>query len=282
MKITVKTEGTLLDYLYQNLDIPKKRIKQYLTHGSIYVNNNKTTKYDYPLVIGMNIVIDTNNKQKKELPFQILLEDDNLLIINKPSGLQIFDKSKEKEKSLYHIVKDYLVEKHQNEKAFLIHSQEKETSGIVIFAKNQKIKNKLQGNWNEYVTLQEYVVVIDGILEPKENKITQYLQEDKLNNTKIVKAPNGKEAITEYKVMKENQKYSLLEIKTKTNYKGQIKLAFASIKHPIVGDIKYGNKKGNTSRLYLHANRLKFYYPIIKKEILIETSIPQEFKKIVK
>ena len=100
MKLVVKTEGELLDYLYNNLDMPKKRIKQYLTHGAIYVNNNKTTKYNYKVVPGMRIVIDTDSKGKAELPFDILFEDDHIIVVNKPSGLLTIATEKEKEKTL--------------------------------------------------------------------------------------------------------------------------------------------------------------------------------------
>ena len=100
MKLIAKKESLLLDYLTEELDMPKKRIKQYLTHGSIYVNNNKTTKYDTKLLPGMTIIIDTDQKNKKNLPFDILFEDDNLIAVNKPSGLLTIATSKEKEKTL--------------------------------------------------------------------------------------------------------------------------------------------------------------------------------------
>ena len=101
MKLTVKKDGELLDYLYNNLDIPKKRIKQYLTHGAIYVNNSRTTKYNYKLVAGMTINIDTDSKNKKTLPFEILFEDDHIIVVNKPSGLLTIATAKEKERTLY-------------------------------------------------------------------------------------------------------------------------------------------------------------------------------------
>ena len=100
MKLLVKKDGELLDYLYNNLDMPKKRIKQYLTHGSIYVNNNRVKQFDYKVITGMNIVIDTDNKNKKKLPFQILFEDDHIIVVNKPSGLLTIATNKEKEKTL--------------------------------------------------------------------------------------------------------------------------------------------------------------------------------------
>ncbi len=281
MKIIVKKDGELLNYLYENLDMPKKRIKQYLSHGAIYVNNNQTTKYNYPLVAGMNIVIQTENSQKKELPFDILLEDSHLLIINKPSGLPIFSTNKEKENSLFYIVKKYLLEKEKTSRPFLIQSLDKDASGIVIFSKDEKTKKKLQDNWKDYVTKQEFVAVVNGTLRKKEGQIRQYVKESKMNLLYICKENEGEEVIIDYKVLKENEMYSLLEINQQTNKKGQVRIALSSIKHPILGDQKYGDKHSAT-RLYLHANRIKFYYPEIKKEILIETAIPQELKRIVK
>jgi 23S rRNA pseudouridine1911/1915/1917 synthase len=280
MKLVVNKEGKLLDYLYNNLDMPKKRIKQYLTHGSIFVNNNKTTKYNYHLVPGMNIMIDTDNKSKKTLPFNILFEDDHIIVVNKPSGLLTIATNKEKEKTLYHIVREYLVSKDKNSRVFIVHRLDKDTSGIVVLAKDEKTKNKLQENWNEYVTLREYVAVVHGQLKEKEDKIVQLLKETKTNLVYVSRDKEGKEAITNYKVIKENDNYSMVSINIETGRKNQIRVAFQTLKHPIVGDKKYG-ERDNENRLYLHANRLKMYYPELKKDILFETPTPNEFKKIM-
>ena len=276
MKIIVKKDDTLLNYLYNNLDMPKKRIKQYLTHGSIYINNNKVTKYDYKVVTGMTINIDTSNK--KELPFDILFEDENIIVVNKPSGLLTIATSKEKEKTLYHMVRQYLVSKNKFSKVFIVHRLDKDTSGVVILAKNKKIKDKLQENWNDYVKLREYTAVVSGHPKKDEDTIIQNLSETKTNLVYVSK--NGKEAITSYKVIKKNNNYSMLSIKISTGRKNQIRVALASINNPILGDKKYGIKD-KFSRLYLHANRLKIYYPVIKKDILFETQVPVEFKKIM-
>ena len=281
MKLVVEKEDELLNYLYNHLDMPKKTIKQYLTHGSIFVNNNRTTKYNMKLLPGMNIVIDTNSKSKKTLPFDILFEDDHIIVVNKPSGLLTIATNKEKEKTLYHIVREYLVSKNKNAKVFIVHRLDKDTSGIVLFAKDEKTKNKLQENWNEYVSLREYIAVVHGTLKKKEDRIVEYLKETKTNLVYTTKKDDGKEAITNYKVLKENNQYSLVSIFLETGRKNQIRVAFQSLKNPIVGDKKYGDKNDLENRLYLHANRLKIYYPEIKKEILFETATPNEFKKIM-
>ena len=281
MKLVVNKESGLLDYLYNNVDMPKKRIKQYLTHGSIYVNNNKTTKYNYKLVPGMTVVIDTEGKNKKTLPFDILFEDDHIIVVNKPSGLLTIATNKEKEKTLYHIVRDYLISKDKNSRIFIVHRLDKDTSGVVVLAKDEKIKNKLQENWNEYVKLREYVAVVHGTLKKKEDRIVQSLKETKTNLVYVSRDNDGKEAITNYKVIKENGKYSMVSINIETGRKNQIRVAFQTLKNPIVGDKKYSDIKDNETRLFLHANRLKIFYPEIKKEILFETNTPSEFKKIM-
>ncbi len=281
MKLVVTKEGELLDYLYNNLDMPKKRIKQYLTHGAIYVNNNKTTKYNYRVIPGMSIVIDTENKNKKTLPFDILFEDDHIIVVNKPSGLLTIATAKEKEKTLYHIVRDYLINKNRNARVFIVHRLDKDTSGIVVLAKDEKTKNKLQENWNEYVTLREYVAVVHGKLNKPSDRIVQKLKETKTNLVYVSRDSEGKEAITNYNVVKENDNYSMVSINIETGRKNQIRVAFNTLRHPIVGDKKYSDIRDKETRLYLHANRLKMYYPEIRKEILFETQTPNEFKKIM-
>ena len=282
MKLVVKHDDSLLSYLYENLDMPKKRIKQYLTHGSIYINNNNITKYDYPVIKGMTIIIDTDNKNKKELPFEIVYEDDNIIVVNKPSGLLTIATNKEKEKTLYHIVSNYLKSKDKNAKVYIVHRLDKETSGIVLLAKNERIKNQLQENWHDYAKLREYVAVVEGTLKKKEGRIVQNLKETKTNLVYVAKKDDGKEAITNDKVIKENNNYSLVGINIETGRKNQIRVAFSTLNNPIVGDKKYGDIKSKEKRLYLHANRLKIYYPILKKDILFEVSNPPEFKNIMK
>ena len=193
MKLVVKKDSELLAYLYDNLDMPKKRIKQYLTHGAIYVNNNKVKQYNYHLVPGMNITIDTESKNKKTLPFEILFEDDHIIVVNKPSGLLTIATAKEKERTLYHIVREYLVSKDKFSKVFIVHRLDKDTSGIVIFAKDEKTKNQLQENWNEYVSLREYVAVVHGNLKEDTGRIVQNLMETKTNLVYVSRNNEGKE-----------------------------------------------------------------------------------------
>ena len=280
MKLVVNKNSELLEYLYEHLDMPKKRVKQYLVHGAVYVNEDRVTQYNYPLVAGMKIMIDTNSKNSRSLPFSIIFEDDYLLVVNKPSGLLTIATEKEKERTLYHIVRDYVVSKNPHGRIFIVHRLDKDTSGIVLFAKDEKTKNQLQENWNDYVSLREYTAIVCGHPKEESGQIVQYLKETKTNLVYVSPREEGKKAITNYSVLKTNDKYSMLKVTIETGRKNQIRVAFASKKMPILGDKKYG-EKSKVNRLYLHANRLKIYYPVIKKDILFETSIPTEFKKIM-
>lgn len=281
MKLVVNKNSELLEFLYERLDMPKKRVKQYLVHGAVYVNEERVTQYNYPLVAGQKITIDTNSKHLKNFPFSIIFEDDHLLVVNKPSGLLTIATEKERERTLYHIVRDYVLSKNPHGRIFIVHRLDKDTSGIVLFAKDEKTKNQLQENWNEYVSLREYTAIVSGHPKEESGQIVQYLKETKTNLVYVSRHEDGKKAITNYSVLKSNEKYSMLKVTIETGRRNQIRVAFASKKMPIVGDQKYGDKN-KVSRMYLHANRLRLYYPVIKKEILFETPIPNEFKKLMK
>lgn len=280
MKLVVNKDSELLEYLYEHLDMPKKRVKQYLVHGAVYVNEDRVTQYNYPLVAGMKIMIDTNSKNSKNLPFSIVFEDDHLLVVNKPSGLLTIATEKEKERTLYHIVRDYVVSKNPHGRIFIVHRLDRDTSGIVLFAKDEKTKNQLQENWNDYVSLREYTAIVCGHPKEESGQIVQYLKETKTNLVYVSPREDGKKAITNYSVLKTSDKYSMLKVTIETGRRNQIRVAFASKKMPILGDKKYG-EQSKVNRLYLHANRLKIYYPVIKKDILFEISIPTEFKKMM-
>ena len=205
MEFIVRKDGELLDYLVNNTDLSRKNLKKYLEHGCIFVNNNSTTKYNYKVYIGNKIFIDTNSK-KNTLPFRIIFEDDHIIVVDKPSGLLTISTDKEKEKTLYHIVREYLVSKDKRNKVFIVHRLDKDTSGVVIFSKDEKTKNLLQNNWNEFVKLREYTLVCHGKLKDDKKRVINYLKETKTKLVYTTSKNNGIEAITNYEVIKSNDK----------------------------------------------------------------------------
>ena len=204
----------------------------------------------------------------------IIFEDKNLLVINKPSKFLTISDGKS-DNTLYSMAYDYIKKQHKKNKIFIVHRLDKDTSGIVVFAKDEKTKMYLQNNWNNIVK-REYIAILDGILPSKKGILKDYLYEDKNHFVHVSKDKKGDLAITEYKVLKYTNNNTIVSINIKTGKKNQIRVSFANIGYPILGDKKYGSKN---TRLYLHANRLSF--SLNNKDFVFEAKLPIEFKKYI-
>ena len=281
----VKKEMILIDYLRKEFTkLSKNNIKSLLSKEMITVNSNVQTRYDYIVKKGDKIVIrDTKIKVKRyNKDINILYEDDDLLVINKPAGLLTIGTAKEKDFTLFHFASNYVKEKNKNNKIFIIHRLDKETSGIVIFAKNQKAKNLFQNSWDKNVLFRGYYAIVEGKLKSKEGTIKSYLTE---NNEYMVYSTNSKEgklAITDYKVVKDNNKYSLLDINIKTGRKNQIRVHMSENGNIIVGDKKYGSNINPINRMALHAYKLELIDPRTNKKLSFKTNMPTIFNKLIK
>lgn len=217
---------------------------------------------------------------KKRKKIEILYEDKYIIIVNKPNNLLSISTEKEKERTMFHYVYEYLKQKNKNNKVFIVHRLDKDTSGILVFAKDEKIKFSLQENWNKY--LRQYIAVVEGKVKNKKGILKSYLMETKTLQTYSVKDSNGKLAITEYEKVLETNKYTMLSINIKTGRKNQIRVQLSDMGNPIIGDKKYNSKKNPIGRLGLHANYIKIIHPITKKEIEIDIDIPDNFIRIFK
>jgi len=216
----------------------------------------------------------------KKNKLDIVYQDKYILVINKPCGLLTISTEKEKEHTLYAMISDYIKEKNKHSRIFIVHRLDKDTSGIIILAKNEKTKQLYQNNWNNIIKYRGYTAVIEGIPQKQEDIITLFLKENK--NFKVYPTRDGEKSITKYKVKYSNDKYSLLDIEILTGKKNQIRATMEYLKHPIVGDIKYGSKDKSLGRLGLHAHKLIIQNPITKKEMIFESRIPNSFIKIIK
>ena len=211
----------------------------------------------------------------------IVYEDKDIIVINKKTHLLTISTENEKEKTLFHQVLMYLKKKNKNNKLFIVHRLDKDTSGLIVFAKSELVKKKLQNNWDNYN--RGYVAVVNGIINEK-GTIKNYLMETK---TLLVYATddskNGKLAITNYERIANNKRLSLVKIKIKTGRKNQIRVHMNDLGNQIVGDKKYGHIKFDPlRRLCLHANYLEFNHPITNKRLVFELPVPKEFNELVK
>ena len=215
---------------------------------------------------------------KKNEKLNIVYEDKHILIVNKPSNLLTIATLKESENTLYHQILLYL--KKKNQKVFIVHRLDKDTSGLIIFAKSLTTKNILQNNWLN--VSRKYMAIVNGNFLEKEKTLKSYLKETKTNYVYTTNdKKQGKLVILRYKVIWENSKYSLLDIDIKTGRKNQIRVQLNSINHPIVGDKKYSQNKEKVKKLYLHAYYLKFNHPVTNKQIIVELDIPLKFLKFI-
>lgn len=277
-KYIVKENEILIEFLKKMFsNLSKNSVKSLLHNEKVFVNGNMTTKYNYELNAGD--IVEIREKVAKNI--DIIYEDKDIIVINKPSGLLTVATEKEKNKTAYHLVMEYLKKKNKNNRIFIIHRLDKDTSGIIMFAKNERAKHLYQDNWNDIVKKRCYYAVIDGKMQKKEGTIKSYLKENG-NMVYSVKDRSGKLAVTEYKVLKERKNISLLDINLKTGRKNQIRVHMKENKTPILGDLKYGEKSKLINRLALHAYKLELVNPVTKKLLTFEINMPNEFKMLFK
>lgn len=208
----------------------------------------------------------------------IIYEDKTMIVVNKPAHLLTIATKDEKINTLYHKVYEYEKRKNKNNKIFIVHRLDKDTSGIVLFAKNEELKNKLQDDWNNLAKTREYYAVVEGNVKKESDTIKEYLTETKTLLTIRTSEQKGRLAITKYNCLRRTKSYSILQIQIETGRKNQIRVAMQGINHPIIGDKKYGSTKNPLRRICLHASRLVIENPITHETMEFNAKIPREFK----
>lgn len=283
----VSEDDLLLSFLLKNIKKESRNsIKGLLSHNLVTVNGAVIRQFDYPLS-KKDIVIILNNplnvKTSKSNNLDIIYEDSELVVINKPSGLLSVASDKEKGKTAYRLVSDYLNNKDKHLRPYIVHRIDEDTSGVLMMVKNKQLQDLFTSQWNELVLDRGYYAVVEGQLLKKDGTIKSYLKSNTLNlmyssNDKV----HGKLAVTHYKVLKENDKYSLLDVHIDSGRKNQIRVHMYDIRHSVVGDDKYGNPSNPLSRLGLHAYKLQIKHPITNRLFTFETKMPTIFKTLFK
>ena len=287
----VNRSDELLEFLLKKMNTSRNNVKNLLSHHMVLVNGSPVSQYNLMLAKDDEVKItkkpqlnmprvknDSKNKKDKPKRFylDIICEDDDFIAINKPNGLLSVESDKERECAFSYVL-EYMQENDPKSRPFVLHRIDKETSGVLVFAKNVKIHSMLKLNWNEYIKTREYFAMVEGTLKEKEGRITSYLKENQNNLVYSTQDPSGALAVTDYKVKKENGQYSLLSVLIYTGRKNQIRVHMHDIGNPIVGDDKYGCTKNPLKRLGLHASRLEFLHPITKELISIKAPVPNIF-----
>ena len=277
MKYFVNGNYLLFDYLRNNIDgKSKNNIKSLLKNEVVFVNGKIVTKYNYVLCDGDVVEI---NKKKANNNINIIYEDNDIIVIDKPSKILTISNKNEKVNTLYRMVSDYLKKEHK--KVFIIHRLDFDTYGIIMFATSQRVQKLYQDNWNDLAKIREYTAIVDGITANK-GHIESYLKQTKTLLVYSSKNKDGLFAITDYEKIGGNSKYSMLKILISTGRRNQIRCHMADIGHPILGDYRYKCKINPIDRLCLHANRLEIINPITKELMVFNSNIPKEFNSIIK
>lgn len=276
----VKQESTMLDFIMTALDgISRNKAKAILTGSGVTVNERLVKQHDYQLKVGDQVEI---SKQKNRNSFsskfvKLVYEDAYIIVIEKNVGILSMASN-----SLAFSVKseldNYLRKSHQGCTAHVVHRLDRETSGLLVYAKTIEAEQILEHNWHEIVTDRRYVALVSGVPEQKKGSIESWLKDNKAYITYSSPTDNGgKYALTHYKVLKSDGKRSLVELKLETGRKNQIRVHLQDIGTPVCGDMKYGNGDNPIGRLGLHAFRLNFYHPITGKQLTFETELPKQF-----
>ena len=285
-QITDEMEDERIDkcmsLLVENLS--RSFIQKLIKDGNVLVNGMPVkgscrVKCDDEVVFSVPESVEPDI-EPENIPLDILYEDEYLIAINKPSGLLSIGNDKERDVTAYRMVSDY-VKKEDRKFIFVVHRIDQDTSGVLLFCKDQRIRDKMQENWNTIVKKRGYIALVEGI-HTDSGTYHSFLKENRQQFVYSTRNNTGKEAITHYKLIKKNKNYSLMQVFIDTGRRNQIRVHFSEHGYPLVGDKKYGAKSNPIKRLCLHANILEFVHPVSKKIIHIESEAPKEFLELVR
>ncbi len=281
--IVNQEEMKLLDLLVQNLpDLSVKKIKSFVKYKMVSIDGRVEMNSSTVVRIGSSVKVSFSKKVIPHIDLDIIYEDRDLVVIDKPAGLLSISNSKEKEITAFRLVSDYIKKDNKSAKLFVVHRLDQGTSGVLLFAKNLKLKEKLQKDWNDLVRKREYIAVVEGKME-NTGTIESYLT---MNHFQIVYSTKNKEvgnfARTHYRLLKYKNRYSLLEVNIDTGRRNQIRVHMSEAGHPITGDKKYGARVNPINRLALHASKLHLVDPRNGKVLKLESPVPKEIENLVK
>lgn len=282
----VKSAAPLLEFVADALpDLKRTRLKQMLAHNQIAVNDLPITQFNHELTPGDSVKINFVREFKvfRHRRLKIVYEDDYLIVVNKGYGLLSMGNDKEKEQTAYSILRDYVKWSNPMNKIFIVHRLDRDTSGLMMFAKTEEVKRALQHNWNNMVLNRKYLAVVEGVPEQESGTIRSYLAENSKYEVFSTDNPEaGQLAVTRYHTISAGKRFAMLEVELDTGRKNQIRVHMKDLGHPISGDRKYGALPSPAHRLCLHAQTLRFVHPITRREMNFATPAPIAFQSLAR
>jgi 23S rRNA pseudouridine1911/1915/1917 synthase len=278
----VKEPTELLKYLYEVMSSRSRNsVKGILSRGQVLVNGKVSTQFNDSLNPGDRVQIHERvaTNEVKMTGVTILHEDNDLIVIEKEPGLLSIASEDEKHLTAYRQLTDYVRNVNPKNRIFVVHRLDRDTSGVMVFAKNKEAQQTLQNSWQESVRERAYIALVEGAVK-KDGTVTSWLTENKMFMVYSSPKPNdGKKAITHYKVLQSNRNFSLLQVNLDTGRKNQIRVHMSDIGHPVVGDKKYGSRNNAIGRLGLHANAIELKHPTTGESMRFESKTPASFTR---
>ena len=283
--IRVDVDAPLMEFLEKKLSgYSRNTIKALIKHRQLLLDGHTVlTRHNYPLKKGG--VVDVLSSAQSVASglnhpkLSIIYEDEHIIVVEKKEGLLSVKTPNTPEESATHLLNQYLRPQGRDHYIYVVHRLDRETSGVMMFAKSKEVQQTLRDNWKKYVTERSYVAIVDGVIEQKKGRIESYLTEDIKKVMHSSPVDNGGQlAITNYTVIGTNGRESLVRLNLETGRKNQIRVQLQSIEHPVAGDVKYGSRNSRYGRLCLHAETLRFKHPVTGKPMAF--SVPVPFKLI--
>lgn len=271
----------LMDFAFTILpDAKRGDIKKWLKFGHFAINGKVATAFDAPVEPGATVELNFTRPFVvfKHPRLKIVYEDDDIIVVDKGYGLLSVDTETSRKSNVqtaYSILRDYVKEVHPSQKIFIVHRLDRETSGLMVFAKTIEAKENLQHNWNNMVLERKYVALLDGEMEEQSGVIRSHLAETVQHEVYSTdNESEGKLAVTRYRVRRKGKGFTLAEFSLDTGRKNQIRVHAHDLGHPIVGDKRYGKGAGHLHRLALHAETLRFAHPITREDMNFTSPAP--------
>lgn len=287
--LRVDEDGLLMEFLMRRLNgYSRTSIKSLLSHRQVWLNDSMVlSRHDDAVKKGDKISIRSSKgmmRQRLEHPLlKVVYEDEAVIVVDKGCGLLSVGTDKEKEKTAYHLLNVYMKQLGPKYRIYVVHRLDRDTSGLMVFAKTQEAQEKLQANWNDMVIERSYIAVVQGIVPDDEGVIKSYLTEDKQLRMHASPTDNGGQyAETHYEVLYRGKAYTMLKLDLATGRKNQIRVQLQAIGFPISGDKKYGGDTSPAKRLCLHAATLKFTHPLTGRPLSFTLPTPAAFQRMMK
>lgn len=284
---TVKEPAELLKFLFAQWPEAKRtKVRTWLKFQAVLVNGRPVTQFNHPLKPGDKVMVRTD---RRAIPKTIIgsgikihYEDEFLIVIHKPENLLSIASEAEQEKTAYFQLTDYVRggSEEGRDRVWIVHRLDRETSGLMVFAKTPRIKGLLQENWP--TAEKRYEAVVEGIMRADKGVLESDLDESNPFRVRSVPATAlTRHAITHYRVIKRGTGRTLVELTLDTGRRHQIRVQLADAGHPIVGDEKYNARTDPAKRLALHASALRFRHPQTGKELAFDSPLPKELARLV-